>query len=64
MANLSEDIQCGGSDTQPPMLDMTDFTSWKQQNGVNIMKSIDEGPFQMGTVQESLAEGTKGAPPS
>nr|GEW65870.1 integrase, catalytic region, zinc finger, CCHC-type, peptidase aspartic, catalytic [Tanacetum cinerariifolium] len=29
---------------------------------VNILKSIDEGPFQMGTVREPLAEGTKGTP--
>nr|GEW39001.1 putative Gag-Pol polyprotein [Tanacetum cinerariifolium] len=53
------------------MLDRTDFASWKQcirlycwgkENGVNILKSIDEGPFPMGTVREPLAEGTKGAP--
>nr|GEV61122.1 integrase, catalytic region, zinc finger, CCHC-type, peptidase aspartic, catalytic [Tanacetum cinerariifolium] len=31
-------------------------------NGVNILKSIDEGPFQMGTVREPLAAGTEGAP--
>ncbi|GJR35552.1 hypothetical protein Tco_1211236 [Tanacetum coccineum] len=31
MANLSEDIQCAGSDTQPPMLDRTDFASWQQR---------------------------------
>nr|GFB93193.1 retrovirus-related Pol polyprotein from transposon TNT 1-94 [Tanacetum cinerariifolium] len=31
MANLSEDIQCAGSDTRPPMLDRTDFASWKQR---------------------------------
>ncbi|GJT03629.1 retrovirus-related pol polyprotein from transposon TNT 1-94 [Tanacetum coccineum] len=30
MANLSEDIQCAGSDTRPSMLDRTDFASWKQ----------------------------------
>ncbi|GKD75036.1 hypothetical protein Tco_1333318 [Tanacetum coccineum] len=30
MANLSEDIQCVGSDTRPPMLDRTDFASWQQ----------------------------------
>nr|GEX92308.1 integrase, catalytic region, zinc finger, CCHC-type, peptidase aspartic, catalytic [Tanacetum cinerariifolium] len=30
--------------------------------GVNILKSIDEGPFKMGTVQEPLAERTKGTP--
>nr|GEW50297.1 retrovirus-related Pol polyprotein from transposon TNT 1-94 [Tanacetum cinerariifolium] len=71
MANLLEDIQCVGSDTRPPMLDRTDFASWKQrirlycqgkENGVNILKSIDEGPFLMGTVREQLAEGTKRAP--
>nr|GEW46922.1 hypothetical protein [Tanacetum cinerariifolium] len=59
------------SDIRPPMLDRTDFASWQQrirlycwgkENRVNILKSIDEGPFQMGTVWETLAEGTKGAP--
>ncbi|GJR37235.1 integrase, catalytic region, zinc finger, CCHC-type containing protein [Tanacetum coccineum] len=30
-------------------------------NGVNILKSIDEGPFKMGTFRETLAEGTEGA---
>nr|GEY74822.1 reverse transcriptase domain-containing protein [Tanacetum cinerariifolium] len=33
-----------------------------KENGVNILKSIDEGPFQMGTVRVPLAEGTEGAP--
>ncbi|GKC64172.1 hypothetical protein Tco_1096770, partial [Tanacetum coccineum] len=70
MANLSEDIQCAGSDTRPPMLDRTDFASWQQcirlycrgkENGVNILKSIDEGPFLMGTFRETLSEGTEGA---
>nr|GFD51990.1 retrovirus-related Pol polyprotein from transposon TNT 1-94 [Tanacetum cinerariifolium] len=50
------------------MLDRTDFASWHQrirlychgkENEVNILKSIDEGPFQMGTVREPLAEGTE-----
>ncbi|GJR63489.1 hypothetical protein Tco_1505651 [Tanacetum coccineum] len=68
MANLSEYIQCAGSDTRPPMLDRTDFASWKQriqlycrgkENGVNILKSIDEGPFQMGTFRETLVEGNE-----
>ncbi|GJV25351.1 hypothetical protein Tco_1378046, partial [Tanacetum coccineum] len=66
MANLSEDIQCAGSDTRPPMLDKADFASWQQRirlycrgkdNGVNILKSIDEGPFQMGTTRVIVAEG-------
>nr|GEU57910.1 hypothetical protein [Tanacetum cinerariifolium] len=70
MANLLEDIQCAGSDTWPPMIDRADFASWKQrirlycqgkENGVNILKSIDEGPFQMGTFRETLAEGEEGA---
>nr|GEV67298.1 hypothetical protein [Tanacetum cinerariifolium] len=71
MANLLEDIQCAGSDTRPPMLDRTDFPSWQQrirlyfwgkENGVNILKSIDEGPYQIGIVHETLAESTEGAP--
>nr|GEV55348.1 hypothetical protein [Tanacetum cinerariifolium] len=71
MANLSKDIQCAGSDTRPPMLDRTGFASWQQRirlycrgkyNVVNILKSIDEGPFQMGTVREPLTKGTEGAP--
>ncbi|GJW81105.1 retrovirus-related pol polyprotein from transposon TNT 1-94 [Tanacetum coccineum] len=70
MANLSEDIQCAGSDTRPPMLDRTDFASWQQrirlncrgkENGVNILKSINKGPFQMGTFWETLAKGNEGA---
>nr|GEY30017.1 hypothetical protein [Tanacetum cinerariifolium] len=70
--NLSYDVWCwASSDTRPPMLDRTDFASWQQcirlyfwgkENKVNILKSIDEGPFQMGPVQELLAEGKKGAP--
>ncbi|GKA02867.1 retrovirus-related pol polyprotein from transposon TNT 1-94 [Tanacetum coccineum] len=70
MANLSEDIQCAGFDTRPPMLDRSDFESWQQRirlyylgkdNGENILKSIDEGPFKMGKFRETLAEGTEGA---
>ncbi|GKE09560.1 hypothetical protein Tco_1413111 [Tanacetum coccineum] len=66
MANLYEDIQCNGFDTRPPMLDRTDFEYWQQHirlyclgkdNGVNILKSIDEGPFKMGKFRETLAEG-------
>ncbi|GJY63347.1 hypothetical protein Tco_0464807 [Tanacetum coccineum] len=66
MANLSEYIQCSGSDTRPPMLDRSDFESWQQrirlyclgkENGENILKSIDEGLFKMGKFRETLAEG-------
>ncbi|GJX00741.1 retrovirus-related pol polyprotein from transposon TNT 1-94 [Tanacetum coccineum] len=47
-----------------------DFASWQQrirlycqgkENGVNILKSIAEGPFPMGTIRDTLAEGTEGA---
>ncbi|GKB99597.1 hypothetical protein Tco_0985734 [Tanacetum coccineum] len=70
MANLLEDIQCASSDTRPPMHDRTDFASWQQrirlycqgkENGVNILKLIDEGPFQMGTFWLTLVEGNEGA---
>nr|GEV54704.1 hypothetical protein [Tanacetum cinerariifolium] len=53
------------------MLDRTDFSSWQQrirlycrgkENGVNILKSIDEGPYKMGTFRETLAESIKGTP--
>ncbi|GJT11610.1 retrovirus-related pol polyprotein from transposon TNT 1-94 [Tanacetum coccineum] len=68
--SMQEDIQCAGSDTRPPMLDRTDFESWQQRirlyclgkdNGENIMKSIKEGPFQMGTVSDVITGGTEGA---
>ncbi|GJR65760.1 hypothetical protein Tco_0011825 [Tanacetum coccineum] len=70
MSNMSEDIQYAGSDTRPPMLYRTDFESWQQHirlyclgkdNGENIMKSINEGPFQMGTFIQTPAEETEGA---
>nr|GEW81177.1 integrase, catalytic region, zinc finger, CCHC-type, peptidase aspartic, catalytic [Tanacetum cinerariifolium] len=68
MANLSEDIQCADFDTRPPMLDRSDFESWKKciclyclgkDNGENILKSINEGPFKMGKFRETLAEGAE-----
>ncbi|GJZ59812.1 hypothetical protein Tco_0615628 [Tanacetum coccineum] len=70
MSNMSEDIQCAGFDTRPSMLDRSDFESWQQRirlycqgkdNRENIIKSIDEGPFQIGTFRETLAEGAEGA---
>ncbi|GKF46182.1 hypothetical protein Tco_0135984, partial [Tanacetum coccineum] len=69
MSNMSKDIQYAGSDTRPIMLDKTNFESWQQRirlyslgkdNRENIMKSINEGPFQMGTLVEALAEETEG----
>ncbi|GJV37388.1 hypothetical protein Tco_1409865 [Tanacetum coccineum] len=70
MSNMSEDIQYAGSNTRPPMLNRIDFESWQQRirlyclgkyNGENIMKSITEGPFQMGTFIQTPAEETEGA---
>nr|GEY57963.1 uncharacterized mitochondrial protein AtMg00810-like [Tanacetum cinerariifolium] len=52
------------------MLDRTDYESWQQcirmyclgkDNGENIMKSIVEGPYQMGTWTVTLAGGVEGA---
>ncbi|GJS81109.1 retrovirus-related pol polyprotein from transposon TNT 1-94 [Tanacetum coccineum] len=66
----ADSVLANVSDTRPPMLDRTDFASWQQrirlycrvkENRVNILKSIDEGPFQMGTFRENLAEGDEGA---
>ncbi|GKB00171.1 hypothetical protein Tco_0828164 [Tanacetum coccineum] len=66
----SQKFKCASSDTRLPMLDMTDFESWQQRihlyclgkdNEVNILRSIDEGPFKMGKFRETLAEGVEGA---
>ncbi|GKA74902.1 putative ribonuclease H-like domain-containing protein [Tanacetum coccineum] len=56
------------SDTRP-QLDRTDFESWHnvtsilsgKDNGDNIMKSIKEGPFQMGTVSDVITGRAEGA---
>ncbi|GJS19390.1 retrovirus-related pol polyprotein from transposon TNT 1-94 [Tanacetum coccineum] len=70
MSNMSKNIQYAGFDTCLPMLDQTDFDSWQQRirlyclgkdNGENIMKSITEGPFQMGMFIQTVAEETEGA---
>jgi hypothetical protein len=71
MSTSSDDIQAAGSDTRPPMLDRTDYESWAQRirlyclgkdNGVNILKSIDEGPFQVGTTRDTISEATDQSP--
>ncbi|GJU80236.1 integrase, catalytic region, zinc finger, CCHC-type containing protein [Tanacetum coccineum] len=46
MANLSEDIQCAGSDTRPPMLDRTDFASWQQR--IRLYCQGTEGALHLG----------------
>nr|GEV67284.1 retrovirus-related Pol polyprotein from transposon TNT 1-94 [Tanacetum cinerariifolium] len=64
-------LMCDGSNTRPLMLDRTDFASWQQRirlycrgedNRVNILKSIDDGPYILGTFRETLAESTEGTP--
>ena len=64
-----DDIQAAGSDTHPPMLDITDNESWAQrirlyckgkENGENILKSIDEGPFMLGTTRDVLSTNEDG----
>nr|GEU36310.1 putative zinc finger, CCHC-type [Tanacetum cinerariifolium] len=59
--------ELGLASYRPTTLDRTDFASWQQwirlycrgkENGVNILKSINKGPFQMGTLRETLTEGT------
>nr|GEV60240.1 Gag-Pol polyprotein [Tanacetum cinerariifolium] len=67
MSKQSEDIQAAGSDTRPPMLDMTDFESWQQRirlyckgkdHGEYILQSIDECLFKMGGCRDKIASGT------
>ncbi|GJU75326.1 retrovirus-related pol polyprotein from transposon TNT 1-94 [Tanacetum coccineum] len=47
MANMSEDIQCAGSDTRPPMLDKADFESWQQ-------RIREEGALHLGPEQDRV----------
>ncbi|GJU08237.1 retrovirus-related pol polyprotein from transposon TNT 1-94 [Tanacetum coccineum] len=66
----SDDIQAAGSDTRPPMLDRTDYESWSQrirlycrgkENGLLILQSIDQGPFELGTTRNTLGTTLRGA---
>ncbi|GJY78859.1 retrovirus-related pol polyprotein from transposon TNT 1-94 [Tanacetum coccineum] len=50
-------------DTRPPMLDRTNYESWSQQiqlycrgkeNGLLILQSIDQGPFELRTTRNTL----------
>ncbi|GJZ24003.1 retrovirus-related pol polyprotein from transposon TNT 1-94 [Tanacetum coccineum] len=63
------DIQAAGSDTRPPMLDRTDYESWSQrirlycrgkENGLLILQSIDQGPFELGTTRNTLGTTPEG----
>ncbi|GJV10442.1 putative reverse transcriptase domain-containing protein [Tanacetum coccineum] len=65
----SDDIQVAGSDTRPPMLDRTDYESWSQrirlycrgkENGLQILQSINQGPFELGTTTDALGTTPEG----
>ncbi|GJZ12842.1 hypothetical protein Tco_0548072 [Tanacetum coccineum] len=69
MSSNSDDIQAAGSDTRPPMLDRTDYESWSQrirlycrgkENGLQILQSIDQGPFELGTTRDALGTTLEG----
>nr|GFA46271.1 hypothetical protein [Tanacetum cinerariifolium] len=45
MSNQLEDIQAAGFDTGPPMLDKTDFESWKQRIRLYCKGKDHESPF-------------------
>ncbi|GKC21212.1 hypothetical protein Tco_1023362, partial [Tanacetum coccineum] len=69
LPNNSDDIQAAGSDTRPPMLDRTDYESWSQrirlycrgkENGLQILQSIDQGPFELGTTRDALGTTPEG----
>ncbi|GJY18149.1 hypothetical protein Tco_0389640 [Tanacetum coccineum] len=51
MANRSEDIQCVGSDTRPPMLDRTDF-EFREILGVTAEGEVLLGPERDRTVAD------------
>ncbi|GJU80760.1 hypothetical protein Tco_1283125 [Tanacetum coccineum] len=69
MSSNSDDIQAASSDTRPPMLDRNDYESWSQQirlycrgkeNGLQILQSIDQGPFELGTTRDTLGTTPEG----
>ncbi|GKD29848.1 retrovirus-related pol polyprotein from transposon TNT 1-94 [Tanacetum coccineum] len=69
MSSNSDDIQAAGSDTRPPMLDRTDYESWSQrirlyyrgkENGLHILQSIDQGPFELGITRDTLGNTSEG----
>ncbi|GJU72645.1 hypothetical protein Tco_1264050 [Tanacetum coccineum] len=69
MSSNFDDIQAAGSDTRPPMLDRTYYESWSQrirlycrgkENGVYILQSIDQDPFQLGVTRDTLGTTPEG----
>ncbi|GJX33972.1 retrovirus-related pol polyprotein from transposon TNT 1-94 [Tanacetum coccineum] len=69
MDTQNDDLKSAGFDTRPSMLDKTDFASWQQRirfyfqgkdNGINILKSINEGPFVFPKTRDTMTEGVLG----
>ncbi|GJR44025.1 hypothetical protein Tco_1312128 [Tanacetum coccineum] len=69
MSSNSNDIQAASSDTRPPMLDRTDYESWSQrirlycrgkEKGLEILQSIDQGSFELGTTRDALGTTPEG----
>ncbi|GJT97557.1 integrase, catalytic region, zinc finger, CCHC-type containing protein [Tanacetum coccineum] len=54
MSSMSEDIQCAGSDTRPPMLDRTDFESWQQC--IRTEGVVQQGPVRPRVLNDLSAE--------
>ncbi|GJY00738.1 integrase, catalytic region, zinc finger, CCHC-type containing protein [Tanacetum coccineum] len=60
----SELTLLAGSELKTSELDTSELKTSEyrgKENGVNILKSIDEGPFQMGTFRETLTDWHEGA---
>ncbi|GKA28932.1 hypothetical protein Tco_0715177 [Tanacetum coccineum] len=69
MSSNSDDIQAADSDTRPPMLDKNDYESWSQrihlycrgkENRLQILQSIDQGPFELRTTRNTLGTTPEG----
>ncbi|GJS48878.1 hypothetical protein Tco_0598999 [Tanacetum coccineum] len=69
MSSNSDDIQESSSDILPPMLDRTDYESWSQrirlyyrgkENELQILQSIDQEPFELGTTRNTLGTTLEG----
>ncbi|GJY46232.1 hypothetical protein Tco_0435295 [Tanacetum coccineum] len=69
MSSNSDDIQESSSDILLPMLDRTDYESWSQrirlycrgkENELQILQSIDQGPFELGTTRNTLGTTLEG----
>ncbi|GJW21651.1 hypothetical protein Tco_0032273 [Tanacetum coccineum] len=62
LAKVAVELNGGGGEISYVwQQDLVVLKERRKENGVNILKSIDKGPFHMGTTRDTLAEGTKGA---